>query len=226
MDINAARQFLADLPGITWFKPIGELGPDYVQRLAGNIRRQLQAGRELDVKEARREARGHRYTPEHPGRKARVRSRPVERGGTAIGERMTKAGLLRPVVNRPHRHPGRDTLRSEMVPWGGGAISYPAKTAAEALFYLHEAADAGSRVQFDIFDCSKQGNKWATIYHNPGSRRSGITATALFEKLKATGYTLEEQLLSDVGTGISDEIVVGRYSHICFYHVHIFPERF
>src|SRR6185437_10234394 len=221
-NVQADRQFLANTPGLQFTKPLDQLSPSYVHRLAQSVRRQEAAG----VPVSRQAARGHVVTPEH-GKGGRGGARPrlpaaaqEYRGGKLPRSKYTRATTpLKPprIHNRPINVPERLELAD------GSVTTVQFETPA-MLHELRQAANADDRVVLTGFDCDL--GVYRSIWINRGHNR-GMKARAILEQFRDDdGRDFEDWFISIANSTDSDpEQAYQRIGHVCIWTIYRYPSN-
>lgn len=222
-NVQADRQFLANTPGLQFTKPLDQLSPSYVHRLAQSVRRQEGAG--LPV--SRQAARGHVVTPEH-GKGGRGGARPKlpaaaqeYRGGKLPRSKYTHA--TQPLkLPRIHKRPINVPERLDL---SDGSVTTVHFETPEMLHELRLAANADDRVVLTGFDCDLGVYRsiWINRGHNPGMK-----ARAILEQFRddSGGRDFEDWFIGMANTTDSDpEQAYQRIGHVCIWTIYRYPSN-
>ncbi len=212
----ADRQFLANVPGLQFTKPLDQLSNSYVHRLASSIR--AQEGRGVPV--SRQAARGHVVTPEHgpKGGRPKLPAAPQEyRGGrlpTGKYVRQTKK-LPRPRVHkRPINVPERLDLSD-------GAIVDTRTEIGDTLRILRASGD--DRVILTGYDCEHG------VYRSLGVNRRhmrGWSARAMLLAWAESGLDFESWFILLANATDSDpNQAAATIGHVCLWTVYTYPRN-
>lgn len=211
-DTNAGRNYLANVPGLQFAKPIAELSPGYVRRLATQLQRQERAGAPL----SRQAARGHVLTPEHGPAGGRPRlPAPAAEYQAAKAPKRTSGRIGH---NRPANVPERQAFSD-------GSIATTHTAEAEALRMLRFYAGQDMRVVVTGFDCSTR------VYRSLGVNAGHLRGWNVDDLLRAfldwravTGGSFTDWFIHLANSTDSDpnQAAIG-LSHVCFWQIFAYP---
>jgi len=227
-NVQSDRQFLANTPGLQFTKPLDQLSPSYVHRLAQSLRRQEEAG----IPVSRQAARGHVVTPEH-GKGGRGGARPklpvaaeMYRGG-----KMPRSKYLRRTVSGTPKAPKggihkRPINGPERLDLSDGAVVFTEQDLVPVLLHLYNDAWE-ERVVLSGFDCER--GIWRSIGINRGHGR-GWTGGDMIERWNEAGggrvISFEDWFISIANTTDSDPAqTFERIGHVCLWTVYIYPRN-
>lgn len=218
-DYGADRQFLANVPGLHFSKPLGELSNSYVHRLASSIRRQEGAG----VPVSRQAARGHVVTPEHGPRGASPKlptSARRYRGGELPKSKYARrtVQLPQPKPIKVHRYPANAPERLDL-PDGSVVDVYREDT--PGLLAKLASMPANDRVILTGFDCSTR--VYRSLWVNRG-HGAGLTARAILEEAPGNARDFEDWFVLIANSTDSDPNQSAvRMEHVCMWVLHTYP---
>lgn len=210
----------------------------YLSRLVRNVARQEAAGLPI----SRQAARGHVYTPEHPGRRRPIipdNPRDYSPGPSryAVKTRPLEP-RLRPAITikRPFVHSRDITQVEDMIEVPGNALIVTTGQQARAMTALrnHRAGTAtlnrggrtqilkptpgrpgvSWRVRIDIFDCTSRQRVEVFTNRRGGPHSQGITVDYLLSELTDSEMSLEEFLIR---VAMESYAVRAPLTHICHY---------
>ena len=218
-DYLADRQFLANVPGLQFSKPLGELSNSYVHRLASSIRRQEGAG----VPVSRQAARGHVVTPEHGPRGGSPKlptSARRYRGGELPKSKYARRTVQLPQAKpiKTHRYPSNAPERLDLP---DGSVVDVFREDTPALLARLSSLHPDDRVILTGFDCSTRVYRLLWVNRGHGA---GIKVRAILEEAPSKPRDFEDWFVLVANATDSDPSQSAvRMEHVCMWVLHVYP---